>query len=72
MTELDDLTFEQALERLEEIVGLLDSGDLALEDAIARFEEGVALKKLCLERLAQAEAKIEQYVLDEAEGDAAG
>jgi exodeoxyribonuclease VII small subunit len=71
MTELADLTFEQALQRLEEIVTLLDSGDLALEDAIARFEEGVALKTLCLERLAQAEAKIEQYALDGATGDVA-
>ena len=67
MTELADLTFEQALERLEEIVEQLDAGELSLEDAIARFEEGVALKQLCLERLTQAEAKIEQYVLDEAE-----
>ena len=62
----EQLTFEQALARLEEIVEELDSGELPLEQAISRFEEGAALKKLCLERLAQAEAKIEQYVSEEA------
>jgi exodeoxyribonuclease VII small subunit len=66
MTEADELTFEEALARLEEIVEELDSGDLPLEQAIARFEEGAALKKLCVERLAAAEARIEQYVAEEA------
>lgn len=70
MMDPEELTFEQALARLEEIVEELDSGDLPLEVAIARFEEGAALKKLCLERLQQAEAKIETYMAgEEGQGD---
>ena len=61
-----ELTFEDALARLEEIVEELDSGELPLEAAIARFEEGAALKQLCLQRLNEAEAKIETYVSEEA------
>ena len=67
MTEPTDLTFEQALARLEEIVQELDSGDVSLEEAIKRFEEGMVLKQLCLQRLSEAEAKVQLYVGDEAE-----
>lgn len=61
MTSGDDLTFEQALTRLEQIVQELDEGELPLEEALKLFEEGMALKKLCLERLTAAEAVVEQY-----------
>ena len=64
-TDLSELTFEQALTRLEEIVEQLDSGDLPLEAAIARFEEGATLKQLCLQRLTEAEARIETYVAED-------
>jgi exodeoxyribonuclease VII small subunit len=57
----DELSFEQALLRLEEIVGELDSGELPLEAALARFEEAMVLKALCATRLAEAEAKVEVY-----------
>lgn len=67
MSEIEHLTFEQALDRLEQIVGDLDSGELPLEQSIKLFEEGMALKKLCLARLAEAEAKVEQYVEEEVE-----
>ena len=65
MTDIESLTFQQALERLEQIVEDLDSGDLPLEEAISRFEQGMALKNLCAQRLAKAEARIEEYVTDE-------
>jgi len=55
-------TFEQALERLEEIAAKLEAGDLALEDAIALAEEGLKLSQFCEEQLTQAEGKIEQLV----------
>jgi exodeoxyribonuclease VII small subunit len=51
--------FEQAMKRLEEIVGEMESGDLILEDLIVRYEEGMKLVKLCQERLASAEERIE-------------
>jgi exodeoxyribonuclease VII small subunit len=54
-----DLNFEGAMDRLEKIVEQLESGKLALEDLIVRYEEGMNLVKICHERLANAEQKIE-------------
>lgn len=54
-----DLNFEIAMERLEKIVEQMESGKLALEDLIIRYEEGMGLVKICQERLATAEQKIE-------------
>jgi exodeoxyribonuclease VII small subunit len=51
--------FEQAMKRLEEIVEQMESGDLPLEDLIVRYEEGMKLVKVCQERLASAEHRIE-------------
>jgi exodeoxyribonuclease VII small subunit len=51
--------FEQAMKRLEEIVEQMESGDLPFEDLIVRYEEGMKLVKVCQERLASAEEKIE-------------
>ena len=47
------------MERLEKIVEQMESGKLALEDLIVRYEEGMGLVKICQERLATAEQKIE-------------
>lgn len=54
-----ELKFEKALERLEKIVEDLESGNIPLEDALKRYEEGVKLSRLCSQKLAQAETKIE-------------
>ena len=56
------LRFEEALERLEQIVDGLEGGELALEDALARFEEGVGLTRALGEQLTQAERRVEQLV----------
>ena len=47
------------MERLEGIVEQMESGKLPLEDLIVRYEEGMNLVKICQERLANAEQKIE-------------
>jgi exodeoxyribonuclease VII small subunit len=60
MDNVQELSFEEALRRLEEIVAELDGGELSLDDSLKRFEEGMALKQRCLELLAQAEARVEQ------------
>jgi len=52
-------SFEQAMKRLEEIVEQMESGDLPLEDLIVRYEEGMKLVKVCQERLASAEHRIQ-------------
>ena len=54
-----ELNFEGAMDRLEKIVEQMESGKLPLEDLIVRYEEGMNLVKICQERLASAEQKIE-------------
>src|SRR5213075_1557676 len=54
-----ELNFEGAMDRLEKIVEQMESGKLPLEDLIVRYEEGMSLVKVCQERLAKAEQKIE-------------
>ncbi len=52
-------SFEAAFSRLEEIVRLLEKGDLALDDALRYFEEGVSLARLCSEKLDEAQGRVE-------------
>ena len=55
----DKDSFEQALSRLEQIVGALEKGDLSLEDSLKLYEEGIARARFCQDRLEEAESKIE-------------
>ena len=50
--------FEQAMTRLEEIVGLLERGEAPLEQSLALFEEGTALMRRCSAVLDEAEQKV--------------
>ena len=61
-----ELNFEGAMDRLEKIVEQMESGKLPLEDLIVRYEEGMNLVKICQERLANAEQKIEIIARDSA------
>src|SRR4030088_1276174 len=58
-TAAPELNFEKAMDRLEAIVEQMETGKLPLEDLIVRYEEGMNLVKVCQERLAKAEQKIE-------------
>jgi exodeoxyribonuclease VII small subunit len=51
--------FETALQRLEEIVKKLDSGDLPLASLLEIYEEGVTLSRFCQSKLEEAERKVE-------------
>ena len=51
--------FESALQRLEEIVRKLDSGDLPLASLLEVYEEGVTLSRFCQTKLEEAERKVE-------------
>ncbi len=62
-----EIPFEEALERLEELVADLEGGDLALEESLRNFEEGVGLVRLCSERLRAAELRIVELT-ESAEG----
>jgi exodeoxyribonuclease VII small subunit len=61
-----ELNFEKAMDRLELIVEQMESGKLPLEELIVRYEEGMGLVKICQERLASAEQKIEMIARDSA------
>lgn len=67
--DLTALSFAKAMERLEEVVRRLESGDVSLEQSLALFQEGVALSRHLGQRLDQAEARIER-LLEAAAGDA--
>jgi len=52
-------SFEQMMQRLEELVSRLERGDLSLEESIRAFEEGIKLVKECTAVLGQAEKRIQ-------------
>ena len=52
------MSFEQSLDRLEEIVRHLEKGDLPLNDSLALYEEGTALISACSKQLDEAEQKV--------------
>jgi exodeoxyribonuclease VII small subunit len=56
----ENLPFEQALKRLETIVEAMESQDLPLESLLGKYEEGTQLARICQEKLAEAELKIQQ------------
>ncbi|CAN5281738.1 exodeoxyribonuclease VII small subunit [soil metagenome] len=66
-----DLSFEDALARLEGIVSRLESGQAPLEESITLYEEGAQLKTLCEERLKAAQLRVEKIVVG-ADGQARG
>jgi exodeoxyribonuclease VII small subunit len=54
-----EISFENAIERLEQIVGEMESSKLPLEELLTRYEEGIRLVGICNQRLAGAEIRIE-------------
>lgn len=54
-----EANFESELERLKEVVGKLETGELPLEESVSLFREGMGLAKSCRERLAEARHEIE-------------
>jgi exodeoxyribonuclease VII small subunit len=57
-------TFEAMMERLQELVGRLETGNLTLEESIQSFEEGMALVRKCTAVLSQAEQRILKLTRD--------
>jgi len=56
------LTFEEAMDRLEEIVSSLESGEFALEESLKLFEEGVKLVKQCNSKLESVEGAVKKLI----------
>lgn len=64
-----ELSFEEALGRLNEIVDQMDQGDLPLKDLIANYSEGMKLAGTCSQALSRAEQAMDLLV-QEKDGDA--
>jgi exodeoxyribonuclease VII small subunit len=59
---MENLSFEESLEQLEEIVNKLEKGDVPLDDAIDEFSNAMQLVKVCNEKLNKAEESIAKIV----------
>ena len=59
---MEDLSFEESLEKLEIIVNRLEQGDIPLDDAIDDFSEAIKLVKICDDKLNSAEESIAKIV----------
>ena len=64
MSDKKDLKFEQAIDRLEQIVSALEAGKCDLDESLTLFEEGVSLVKLCSEKLDSAAEKVKILTSD--------
>ena len=68
MSQDQELSFEEALRQLEEIVTTLERGDISLDDAIAAYEKGTELKAHCQKRLEEARLKVEKIDVPQSGG----
>ena len=57
-----EIKFEQALDRLDEIVRNLESGETTLDQSMKLFEEGIALSGACSDMLKNAKQKVEMLI----------
>jgi exodeoxyribonuclease VII small subunit len=64
----DAPSFEVAIKRLNEIVQVLERGELSLEESLRLFEEGVKLSRLSQQRLDRAEKRVEQLLAVDEQG----
>src|SRR5262247_3286679 len=62
--DVDQLSFERAIEELEAIVKRLEDGKVPLEESVAIYERGEVLKRRCEHLLRHAEARVEKIALD--------
>lgn len=64
---MDKLSFEESLDKLEEIVNKLETGEVPLDDAIEEFKKAMDLVKICNDKLNSAEEAIAKIVEDNGE-----
>lgn len=60
MASVDQLSFEEALKKLESVVERLESEEVSLEESIGLYEEGMKLSQYCTDTLEQAKQRIEK------------
>jgi exodeoxyribonuclease VII small subunit len=64
---MQNLSFEKAMKKLEEIVHSLEINELSLEDALKKFEEGIEISRFCSKKLEETEKKITILLADKQE-----
>ncbi|NLA05477.1 MAG: exodeoxyribonuclease VII small subunit [Firmicutes bacterium] len=69
---MSELTYEQAIQKLEEVVRRLENEEVPLEEALESFKEGVRLSRYCREKLAEIEFQVEYLLKEEAAEDGDG
>ncbi len=62
-------SFEKRMERLEEIVRLLENGEVSLDESIKLYKEGTELSKLCHDELEKAKQTVEKIALPDQTGE---
>lgn len=55
---MEEINFEEAMKKLEEITAELEKGDLSLDESVKKFEEGIKLSKECNKILENSEKRI--------------
>lgn len=63
----EELSFEEAMKQLEELVEKLEAGDVPLEKAIQYYQEGMKLSKVCNEKLGHVEKQMQQILNEHGE-----
>tara|TARA_Y100000590_G_scaffold422195_1_gene526622 strand:+ start:22 stop:249 length:228 start_codon:yes stop_codon:yes gene_type:complete len=61
---ISNLSFEESLKKLEDIVDKLDSGEIDLEKSVELYENGMKLKKICEEKLKKVELQIKKIKIE--------
>lgn len=59
------VTFEEAMIQLEQIVDRLEEGDVPLEEAISIYKDGMELSKLCHDKLKNVEEQLTQIITED-------
>lgn len=65
MSNEQKISFEEAMNKLEQIVDKLEEGDVPLEKAIVFYKEGMELSKLCHDKLKSVEEQLTQIITED-------
>ena len=66
-TDIDKMSFEEAIKELTNIVGKIEQGQIPLQDSLEQYEKGMALIKQCRTILQKAEERIEKITKEQEE-----
>lgn len=61
---MENITFEQAMSRLEEIIAALENNQTSLENSVELFQEGIKLSKICSDKLVGIEDRVAKILVD--------